>query len=204
MMEQSKNPSSTPWGEISRLLIVLLSGIAIAGLLSIFMIWNYGPTGQYQLSNVLLAPETLQSLSFSDAEVSGSKDVKNRSPRFVFDKVEYVYWDSPSKQWQQFTIDNATYVKFYQTIEKDMSIVDINLDIVNLFAAEAPSHLAILVKNEGNSNVRPLQVLEIAPGGDYYRVELRGSHQGSDWAYFEHKNIAQLAEKQLIPFTVNR
>ncbi len=55
--------------EIRQLLAVLLSGVGLAVVASLFMIFFYGPSGQYAVKNVLLSPELLGKLEFTEGGI---------------------------------------------------------------------------------------------------------------------------------------
>lgn len=194
--------SRPPWKAISGLLTLLGAGILAAALFAGFMLYRYGPTGRYPLGNVLLAPKTLGALSLTDPDDSAVKNSKGKGSRLVFDRIEYVYWDKPQRLWHNVKVDWDNYQRFYDSIESEISILEPSKDIVKYFAAETPSRLMIMVKHEAANKqepyITPLQVVEFAPGGDYYRVQLREHGSTTEWAYFHHAGIAEQASKLLI------
>lgn len=192
-MENQKNHTSQkniPWAPIRHLLITLGSAVALAGVFAAFMLYYYGPTGRYLLSNALLSPETITSLSFGDPEAPGA-----RGERYAFDEIEYAHWDKSQKQWRHQRVNPSLYESFYHRIAGEKSLLEVPTEVIALFTQATPSRLTIWVKTESTKDSflpgKPLQVVEFAAEGNYYRVELRGPEGRGGWAYFFHRGITQ-------------
>lgn len=187
-----KHKKNIPWTSIRNLLGVLFASVFSAVIFAIFMLHTYGPTGRYLLSSALLAPETLTELS-----AGAPKNKKN--DRFQFDRIEIAKWNAVNKQWGRSHLSIEDYGKLYAIIANDISIVDVSDGIVNEFSKPMPMRLSLFVKTsdaQGRSSTesKPLQVVEFAGKGDYYRVELRGEKSNGEWAYYSHPLSPSLME----------
>lgn len=186
------NPASK--SEIRNLLAVILSGVLCAFILAGFMLYYYGPTGHYFARNVLLSPSLIMKLNFQETNPKSGE-----VSRFVFDGIEFSYYDNSKKAWKQTAVSPAAYEKFYELISQDVSLEIAGQDIPNLFLKGNAARLTLKVKKESKvESSRIFQEVFFANEGDYYRVELReqGYVQG-ELAYFYHPGIYQEALKQL-------
>jgi hypothetical protein len=195
-MENKTTP--TPRQQISRLLIVLASGVICALLFALTMLYNYGPTGRYFVKNVLLSPEMIPSLSYVENNPNSGK-----LARFVFNRIAYTYWNPEKKEWNRVLVDQKHYGQFYEIVAEDKNIVDVSDELVTLFYREKPSRLIISVHtdiaNPMLSDERPFQSVEVLPDSDYFRIELRGETNRAGWAYFHHQAISSQATQLLQP-----
>lgn len=185
-------PISPAGRQINQLLLVLTSAIACALLLSLAMLYHYGPSGNYIAKNVLLAPELLSSLSYEDHNPNSGKQAL-----YTFDRIAYTYWDKESKKWKQINIDRQLYEKFYQMIAGEKSILDVPTNLVDLFLNTKSSSLIIFVDADRKSAMRndekPFQSVEFLQNGDYFRIELR-EEKINGWAYFHYPAV----EKEIL------
>lgn len=178
--------------ELWRMLFVILSGVIAAFLVAAFFVLNYGPSGSYTLNSVLLEPNILSQLNYNDYNPkTGGKD------RFIFDSIEFEYYDKDSKQWQKKSIDKDHYEKFYGRVSGQNSIIEPSLDIEHLFILEKPSSLFLNVHTESSSAwqkiTKVFQEVQFAAEGNYFRVELHEQEKGVNWVYFYHPKISQEA-----------
>lgn len=178
------NPKLSPQKQIKNLLFVLCAGIACAILLTLFMLYNYGPQGHYLLKNTLLAPETI-------TQISPSKTRPNGTQQTTFDKIEFSYQDSETHKRVTVPVNSKSYNQFYQMIANDKSLLDIPPEVTADFNQMPPASLVISIqkndKNEGNQK-NTFQEVQLLYKGDYYRLQLRESGM-ANWIYFYHPHI---------------
>jgi hypothetical protein len=179
--------------QIKNLLLVISSGILCALLISLFFVYNYGPSGQYIVRNALLSPDVLEKLSFNDIDTKTGK-----MTRFDFEGIEFTYYDI-QKQWKRNSISTEQYRSFYKSIDNDVSILDESHAIESLFNKEGAATLTLKVSTENRSEksdeIKNFQQVNFVANGDYYRIELRESKspQSSKWAYYHHPMVYQSA-----------
>jgi hypothetical protein len=183
----SSNEPSTPAGnQIRNLLFVMLSAIICALIISGLLLYKYGPSGGYLAQNTILSPDVTESLWYTD-----SNQRTGGNSRFVFDAVEFSYYDNKTNQWQHLQVDQNHYRTFYQMVMHDKSISDITPQLLSLFDGNAS--LILKVRTESNAGwqeeVKTLQRIEFAKDGDHYRVDLREQNSPNQWAYFAHPQI---------------
>lgn len=163
---------------IYQLLILLGSAVGFAVLFAVFMIFYYGPSGQYYVKNILLAPDMIGKLDFHDGKNGG---------KYTFDKAVFRYYNDNEKSWKSVNVDGATYQKVFTTLENESSMKDVPTEVMNLFNLANPATLTLYVKNEKATNV--FQEIVFVKDGDFYRVLLRGDNPSTSWAYFHHRKI---------------
>lgn len=183
--------------QIRNLLLVMLSGILCAFILAIFLVSNYGPSGRYVVQNTLIEPSLATSLNYNDANSkTGGLTL------FVFDGIEFTYFDSDAKKQNQIKVDPDKYAQFYQLIVADMSILDPPTNVTSLFDAQAAS-LKIQVRTashaEWQDEQKVFQSVTIAHEGDYYRIRLHEEPATNPWVYFYHPGIYRDALKIFVP-----
>lgn len=165
-------------GRIGALLAVIASAVMFGCLAAVFMVINYGPSGNYLLSNVLLSPQVVEAL--------------NGNP-FVFEHLEYSQWDAGSKQWRTQDISLEHYKMFYELVKSDQSLETTLPDVLDAFYRVHPSSLTLFVRAESDphSRIKPFQVVQFADRKDYFRVELHvdAVDESAKWAYFYHPDI---------------
>jgi hypothetical protein len=174
--------------QIRNLLVVLGSGFLAACLLGLFMLYHYGPSGQYLGRDALLSPRMTQDLNYNDYNSKTNGD-----SRFIYDKSEFAYYDTTTKQLKKITVSEKHYQDFYNLIANDISILNpTDLD-VGRFSKGNLATLTLLVKTESpaawQAQTKTFQEVQIVPEGDYYRIELREQNPSGKWVYFYHPNI---------------
>lgn len=174
--------------EIKILLSVLVAGLVAGVLMVFFMLYHYNPTGSYLAKNVFLDPENAYSLRYTEP---GTKDKQDN--RYAFEGVYYTHFDRELKKRETIPVAKAKYAQLYNLIANDQSIKEPTSYIEGLFN---PSHSAALllkvhpVGEDASKGAESIfSRIDFAFGGDYYRIRLRQSVPGNEWAYFYHPNI---------------
>src|SRR5947207_328834 len=81
---------STKKKQILTLLSILGLGIGTAFIFVVIMLSYYNPTGSYLAKNVLISPENLSKMRFSE-----TNNIKaSEKSRFMLDRLEFTYFDS--------------------------------------------------------------------------------------------------------------
>lgn len=183
--------------QIRDLLAVISTGVLFAFLLSFYMIYSYGPSGQYLAKNTLLAPQLIHSLSYTDID---SKTGKHS--HFVFKEMEFSYFDPKLKLWQKTNIDPKTYGLFYTEISNEQSLLDVNDNMIQSFTKASPASLTLTVQTDTSPQTltKVFQEVQFAHQGDYFRIQLHEqSPDRSQWIYFYHPAIYQKVLNQFLP-----
>lgn len=182
--------------QIRSFLTVILSSVLLGGLLAFFFVYYYSPTGQYTARNILLSPQLLLQMKYSDLNPRTGGQSK-----FVFEKAEFFYLDANSKERRQISIANEKYNQFYDLISGDRSLLEIDQRVIQLFEQEIPSKLVLTVRTESSAEWqfanKVFQEMEIV--GDFYRVELREYQAKTPWAYFHHTGIYDTSLRIFVP-----
>ncbi len=185
-------------GHIRTLIIVMGGAILLALSLSIGMLYYYNPPGSYLAGNMLLDPNLLPSLRFSEAIKRGG----DQTP-FVFSGIEYTYYDQDLKKWNVISVDLNRYQILYHLIAMERSYVEISDQIKNSFLAPPPSTLSIKVRRANTiDTTSELLKIDFATDGDVYRISLRNDTAKNEnfepFVYFYHRNIKEKAQEIVI------
>lgn len=184
------DPQLTPKKQIRNLLMILGAGLFGGILLSLFMLYRYGPEGHYLLKNALLSPEVI-------AQISAPKNGKLKHfSQTNIDKIEYSYQDLETKKRTVIPVDKTNYTSFYQKIADDKSLLEIPPEVMSAFTQMPESSLNLIVKDSSNDSSHQIfQEVQFLYKGDYYRLQLRDS-KTSHWIYFYHPHIYEEAFHQ--------
>jgi hypothetical protein len=168
---------------IRNLLSVVGSAIFIGFLFSTLLLYKYNPSGQYIIQNVLVSPEILAGLNFNAA----NKKTGGTS-RYIFDKIQFENGKNVG------AISPPTYTVFFNQVKNAKSLSIVTDEVKNAFNRGQPIKLKILIKTdspaEWQANTQIFQEIDFSSQGDYFRVQLRESHTGSDnFAYFQARGI---------------
>ncbi len=165
--------------DLRKIFMVLAAALAMAFLVTIFFVYNFGPSGKYPLNTVLLEPNILAKLNYNDWNTK-----INGNDRFIFEKIVY---ESNGKTTN---IDLKTYEKIYQLLQKDISTIE-----SGEFSRNA-SHLTIYVRTESPAIwqyvSKVFQQAQFAT--DSYRVQLHEDKQGIHFVEFQHPQIKEQVE----------
>lgn len=165
--------------QIRHFFTVIFAGVICAAFLSAFFLYYYSPTGTYQVEKVLIAPEGLSQISFSD---NGRK--------YTFDHLEYLHFDQNENQWRREKITDAQYAAFYKLVAGQESLLGVDDEMRSRFTRGNPSMLTVVVRTEGGGiATKVFQQLQFVQGGDYFRVELLREKNDERWAYYRHPEI---------------
>jgi hypothetical protein len=174
--------------QVRQLLFVIFFGIALAAIGTFWMAYHYGPSGRYVVNYVLLSPETIPQLSYNDYDPK-----TNGYARFVFNKIEFTYYDDAQASWQKTLISNDRYKYFYDLISNEKSVAQLSDDIVNSFNQSTSSHLVLTVRTESSaqwqSTEKNFQEVQFIKNGHYFRIGLHEDAAKTQWAYFYHPDI---------------
>lgn len=177
---------SSKASQITMLLAVLGAGILAAFLMAVGLLYNYNPEGSYLANNVLLSPEQASVMRFSEGNAKTDTLL-----RFSFDKIEFAFYDLTKRQWRQVTLDLEKYAAFYNMVQGEQSLVNVNDEIKALFNRGYPSNLQIKMQMDRGAAAKTgsSTFLQADFVQDYYRVQLREQAVGQAWAYFYHPGI---------------
>lgn len=189
-MPLSSQPSSNK--QIRTLILVLCSGLVCALLLSGFLVYFYGPTGQYMAQNAMLAPDLITTLSYND-----TNHKTGGMSRYVYDKINFSYYDEKTKQQHQMVITPEQYSQFYQLISHEKSYLNVPKEALDTFAKGIPATISIQVRTDSHAawqdETKIFQKIEIAQNSNDFRIELHEQKSTSNLIYFSHPNIYQKA-----------
>lgn len=173
---------------VRNLIYVIGSGILFAVAITAFMLYKYNPSGRYLLSNTLLSPETIPQMSYNayDPKTNGTS-------RFVFDKIEFSYFDFKNNQWISRTDSIINYGKFYQLVRSEKSVLNPSKEIIALFNQKPPATITLKVHTESpaqwQATTKNFQEVQFANEGDYFRIQLHDQSAHTQWVYFYYPHI---------------
>lgn len=176
----------SPQKQVRNLLLVIGSAVGLAIALALFSLHYYSPTGSYLAKNVLLSPENVKNMSFSEQNPKTGK-----MTHYTFDEIEFSFFDTAKKSWRKQSVHLQQYEDFYQTVAHLRSLSSVGPEIKDLFSTGHPSILSIKMKNEGSDASKPF--IDVHFSEDYFRVELREQSPTENWAYYFSPNIYQKA-----------
>lgn len=173
--------------QIKQVLAILLSGVLCAGLFSAFMIYRYGPSGRYVAGNTILSPYVMKKVNYKDKHPATGKGVS-----FVFNGIEFSYFDNIEKRQHTWKLNPETYEKFYIRIAAQESLKDISESVKNQFSQSSATLIILMQTDEGSSQsaTQVFQLIQFTDD-DYFRVQLRKDADAGEWAYFYQPNIYQ-------------
>lgn len=176
--------------QIRNLLLVIGSGVLIAIVFSLFLLYQSILPHTYELKNVLISKEVALGLNFND------KNPKtNGQSRFIFDKITFEFVDlkSGEKKTSQISLDQ--YQLFYELIQNQKSLSEPDDLVKRSFIVGTPSTLKIYVKTESpmpfQYSEKVFQEVDFASQGGNFRVLLRSTNKEEPYAYFRLENIYQ-------------
>lgn len=173
---------------IRQFLLVILAGVLSALVVAGVMLYYFSPTGIYRAANILLSPTVAEDLSYLDVD-----STTGRAVRYVFDRVEFLYFDDEERAWSRKQVELYRYRKFYKLISNDESLLVVSDIVSNMFHLDNPAILTLVVSKEGgnhtNEEVKAFQEVQFTNKGDYYRIQLHDADQITNWVYFYHPGI---------------
>lgn len=175
--------------QIISLLSVLGAGLLFALAIIGYLLYVYGPTGQYKTQNILVEPSLVSKLSYIDTEISRGKEGKQ-----TLDHIQFQAYDEKSGQWDVYLFNDDQYKRFYDLLARDESLFPVPEEVEKQFKDSRLSNLEIIVRPElpGSANEGPAKTflsVDFIPGTDLYRVFIRTSSIGTDYAYFKHPGV---------------
>lgn len=173
--------------EIRNILAVLGTAIVCAGFLTFLFIYYYGPSGRYLAGQTLLDPTIIEQINYQDKHPRTGKKVN-----FIFDRIEFSYFDSKKGGMRQEAVSLESYQKFYRLISSEKSLDKVTDQIRELFFRSHPSTLTTsmrTVDGVDTSTTKIFQVVQFVQE-DYFRVQLHGN-QEQEWAYFYRPHLYQ-------------
>lgn len=174
--------------EVRNLVVVVLSGIGLAFFVTLMTLNCYGPSGTYIAKNILLEPQLLEKLNYND---TNSKT--GGMSRFVFNEIEFSYYDSSQKQWRRIKIPHNLYQQFYTAVANDRSILNFPKEMENKFTQSPSPTLTLSVRTESpaewQQEVKVFQEVNFLPQDNYFRIQLHEQNKTGNWAYFYRQNI---------------
>lgn len=175
--------------EVRNLLTVVLGGVVTGFLIMGLLLYYYGPAGNYLVKHVLLTPEVLEQLSFSETRSDGV------SESFVFDRVELSYWNSDLGVMENYEVDRNAYREFFLSVAEERS-VDVYPEVERIFHGQHVATLRLKVRPLPGGDSRIFQMVQISPEQDYFRIQLR-MQQDNVWAYFKQSGVSSNSIKYL-------
>lgn len=166
--------------DIRNIILVLASAMAFGVIFCLYMIYTYGPSGRYNISNALLDPIVAQEMHYQDA-----------SNRFALSGFQFSYFDRAQKRLIRVPVDLKAYAEFYQFIADEKSLHEVTPSMTALFDQPDVATLVILV--HGGNEERVFQSLQLVPGRDLFRIQLHQQDKDIQWVYFSHPGVYEKA-----------
>ncbi|MBA3815091.1 MAG: hypothetical protein H0X29_00935 [Parachlamydiaceae bacterium] len=183
--------------QIRNLLLIIGSAVGVSFAAMFFMLYSYGPEGSYLAKNVLLSPENVKALYFSNANpklISKSHHKSHNNSQFVFDLIEFSYYDFVKNAMKNNEATLKTYGELYTWLGNDISITDVAAETaIATGFNNLGAKLSFKVKTDDNNSSGNVNLFEVDFVKDYYRISLRGQNSVKQWAYFKHIGILEQA-----------
>lgn len=183
-----ENSNSLKFKQIKVLLCVLSAGLAAGVLLATFMLYYYNPEGTYLAKNVLLDPENAYTLRYVEPGAKGKSD-----NRYVFEGAYFSFFDTRFNEMRNFPVSKQKYAEFYNHIGNEKSMGESASHIESVFNHPHSAFLSVKIRRIGEDAAKGVDStfsrIDFAYEGDYYRIQLRQSAPGGEWAYFHHPHI---------------
>ncbi|MGA8163817.1 MAG: hypothetical protein WB791_02190 [Waddliaceae bacterium] len=186
-------------GKLARsFLLVIFAGVLVAFIVAGGMLYYFNPSSSYQVENILLSPNLVESLSFPDVDRKTGK-----SDRYVFGRVEFLYYAKEDDQWKRIKTDEEKYRRFYNLVSDERSLLVVPENIKRLFDRGNPAMLTIVANKvipEGaKGESKAFQEVEFTGEGSYFRIRLHDDAQQVNWAYYYHPDIYREAVNIFVP-----
>ncbi len=150
-----------PGKELRNLMTVLLSAVVFAGAIAGGSLWYYGAFGEYFLRSVLISPDLVGELAYSE-----------KKSQYHFDRIELSYIDPDSLQPISIQVDLETYGTIYQILAGGKNVSAEEQTTARFVSSSLPT-LTFYVKASDGGGQSLFQQVQFAPDGDLFRVELR-------------------------------
>ena len=174
--------------DLNNLLFVLGSAILCAAMLASIFLYYYGPSGKYIAGKALLDPSTIKQINYLESDPSNRQKV-----HFIFDQIEFSYFDSQAGKVKKQIVSPENYRKFYELISADKSVAEGLPKIEEQFRRSHPTVLTIQLRTMSglaHGSTRPFQEIQFAEE-DHFRVQLHENMEQGEWIYFTHPHIYQ-------------
>lgn len=152
------------------------------------MIFHYGPSGRYFASNTILAPSVIAEINYKDKTLTGQNQIQ-----FVFNRIEFSYFDKLRGELIQVPVDQNVYEKFYQNVQADQSIDQVPTEVEQEFSRGLLATLSLVMHADLNASPQITQVFQVIQftESNYYRVSLSTmtTQNRQEWAYFYHPHL---------------
>ncbi|MCC5832149.1 MAG: hypothetical protein JJU12_03805 [Chlamydiales bacterium] len=172
-----------PRKEVQNLILMLSSAVFVAFIAVVALVYYFGSSGTYLLRDLLISPEALKRISFTDYD----PETGERSP-FVFNNIEFVRAERSGRDWGRYAVSKESYEEFYKLVSQKRSIPQISDEMISQFEIVAPSTLTIFVQARDNKGTREkgfvFQQVEFLDDADLFRVLMRDSP--GTWVYFTY------------------
>lgn len=173
--------------QIRNVIAIFLSAFLTAGALAAYMLYHYNPSGRYVAGNTILSPSVINQLNYNDLNPQ-----TGTSSKFVFNGIEFSYFDKINEKPMTLTVTPENYKTFYQWIQTEKSVENANDDLIRKFRPQNPT-LTLTVRAESGALpvTKMFQIVQFTED-DYFRIQLLHAETGADtWAYFYRPQIYQ-------------
>ena len=167
--------------QIKRMLSTILAAMICAIAIAVYTIYSYGPSGRYIAGNIILSPHVLERMNVKDLNSKTSHPTS-----FIFDSIEFSYFDKLKSELRQLKVDLITYEKFYTIVASDKSLKDIAKEIEEEFNQGLLATLMLMMRTDSVSSLPTTKIFQVIQYSehDYFRVQLQGGNGTNEWAYF--------------------
>lgn len=174
--------------DIKNLLVVLGSAVVCAFLLAFVFIYYYGPSGHYLAGHTILDPAIIKQINYQENDPLTGKKV-----HFLFDKMEFSYFDAQKGLEKKQIVSPSNYQKFYQLIASDVSVSEDSLKLEELFRKSRSTVLTISMRTMNGSGTGSAKIFQMVQfvQEDHFRVQLHERQEQGEWVYFTHPHIYQ-------------
>ena len=174
--------------DIQNILTVLGAAIVCAGLLALLFIYYYGPSGRYLAGHTILDPAIIEQINYQDTHPRTGQKV-----HFIFDHMEFSYFDPQKGQVRQEAIPAENYQKFYTLIASEKSLDEVTDKIKDFFIKTRPTVLTTSMRTMESSEALTTKIFQVVQfvQEDYFRVQLHEKQEQGEWAYFYRSGLYQ-------------
>ncbi len=171
--------------QVRRVIAILGMAVLCACFLAALMLYFYSPSGRYLAGNALLAPSVMNQMHVRDKHPYTGQTVN-----FIFDQVDFSYFDRKQGHFIHYPISSDAYGAFYQLVASEKSLEKIEQEIQLLFQSY-PVLLTTKLRTDFNQAKVATKIFQIVQftEQDYFRIQLHGNQTEGEWAYFYQAGI---------------